>query len=65
MTGLQVARGLTRTRRDRRFDTLDAFNQMIAICETLAHLDVLVARGVVAAAYRGEVARFAPTRIQA
>lgn len=65
VTGLQVAKGLTWTRRDRRFDTLDAFNQMIAVCETLAHLDVLVARGIVTATYRGEVAHFAPTRFSA
>lgn len=40
-----VARKLTWTRRDRRFDELDSFNQMIATCETIAHLDVLVDRG--------------------
>ena len=43
-TGLQVARALTWTRRDRRFAELDPFNQMVATCETLAHLDVLVDR---------------------
>lgn len=32
------------TRRRRPFSSLDSFNQMIAICETLAHLDVLVDR---------------------
>lgn len=44
-TGLDVARGLPWTRRERAFATLDGFNQMIATCETVAHLDVLVARG--------------------
>jgi len=41
----RVARKLTWTRRDRRYDELDSFNQMIATCETIAHLDVLVDRG--------------------
>lgn len=45
-TGLEVARALTWTRRERPFDTLDTFNQMVATCETMAHLDVLVARNV-------------------
>lgn len=44
-TGLQVASALTWTRRERLFETLDPFNQMIAVCETIAHLDVLVDRG--------------------
>jgi glyoxylase-like metal-dependent hydrolase (beta-lactamase superfamily II) len=47
-TALGVARRLPWTRRDSRFDELDAFNQMIAVCETLAHLDVLVDRGMIA-----------------
>ena len=41
-----VARALTWTRRPRRFDELDGFNQMMATCETIAHLDVLVDRGL-------------------
>ncbi|CAH0225067.1 MBL fold metallo-hydrolase [Rhodococcoides fascians] len=44
-TGLDVAAGLTWTRHDRSFAALDSFNQMVATCETLAHLDVLVQRG--------------------
>lgn len=44
-TGLSVAQALTWTRRERSFDTLDNFNQMVATCETLAHLDVLADRG--------------------
>ena len=46
-TGLDVARALPWTRRERAFGTLDGFNQMIAVCETVAHLDVLVSRGEV------------------
>ncbi|WP_227981904.1 MBL fold metallo-hydrolase [Nocardia spumae] len=48
-TGSAVARALTWTRHDRSFDTLSTFDQMFATCETLAHLDVLVARNVLTA----------------
>ena len=41
----EVARLLTWTRRRRAYADLDDFNRMIATCETVAHLDVLVARG--------------------
>lgn len=58
-TGLQVAQELTWTRPDRRFGTLDPFNQMIAVCETMAHLDVLVDRGAAVATSRAGVALFA------
>lgn len=44
-TGLEVASALAWTRHDRTFATLDSFNRMVATCETLAHLDVLVQRG--------------------
>jgi hypothetical protein len=44
-TAGRVARRLTWTRRRRSFDELDSFNRMIATCETIAHLDVLVERG--------------------
>jgi glyoxylase-like metal-dependent hydrolase (beta-lactamase superfamily II) len=44
-TAYETARALTWTRRERRFDDLDPFNQMLATMETAAHLDVLVARG--------------------
>ncbi|MGX1856804.1 MBL fold metallo-hydrolase [Dietzia sp. NPDC055340] len=45
VTGLEVAASLPWTRRERMFAELDDFNKMIATCETMAHLDVLVARG--------------------
>ncbi|WP_245718522.1 MBL fold metallo-hydrolase [Nocardia miyunensis] len=48
-TGSAVARALTWTRHERRFDTLGTFDRMFATCETLAHLDVLVARNVLTA----------------
>lgn len=44
-TASDVARVLTWTRRRRSYDDLDDFNKMIATCETIAHLDVLVERG--------------------
>lgn len=44
-TASTVARRLTWTRRGRAYEDLDDFNRMIATCETIAHLDVLVDRG--------------------
>lgn len=47
-TASKVAQLLTWTRRRRSYADLDAFNRMIATCETIAHLEVLVVRGRVA-----------------
>jgi glyoxylase-like metal-dependent hydrolase (beta-lactamase superfamily II) len=44
-TAYETARSLRWTRRGRSFAELDEFNQMLAVSETLAHLDLLVARG--------------------
>jgi glyoxylase-like metal-dependent hydrolase (beta-lactamase superfamily II) len=44
-TAYEAARRLGWTRRHRRFDDLDLFNQTLATGETAAHLDVLVLRG--------------------
>jgi glyoxylase-like metal-dependent hydrolase (beta-lactamase superfamily II) len=44
-TAHDVARGLRWTSRERRLDELDLFNQMLAVLETAAHLDVLVGLG--------------------
>jgi glyoxylase-like metal-dependent hydrolase (beta-lactamase superfamily II) len=44
-SGLDVARSLRWTSRRRGFDALDLFNRTLAVSETLAHLDLLVARG--------------------
>ncbi|MFC6152827.1 MBL fold metallo-hydrolase [Nocardioides yefusunii] len=58
-TGLEVASGLLWTRRGRSFGELDVFNKMIAVCETMAHLDVLVEQGEIAVEpSRGGVDRF-------
>jgi glyoxylase-like metal-dependent hydrolase (beta-lactamase superfamily II) len=44
-TAYRVATGLPWTSRLRRLEDLDAFNQLLAVCETVLHLNVLVARG--------------------
>jgi len=44
-TAFEVARALPWTRRGRRFDDLDLFNQMMAVFETVVHLDLLAAGG--------------------
>jgi glyoxylase-like metal-dependent hydrolase (beta-lactamase superfamily II) len=44
-TAFDAARLIGWTRRHRRFDDLDLFNQTLAAGETAAHLEVLVARG--------------------
>ena len=38
-TAYEAARALTWTRRERHFDDLDPFNQMMAVLETAAHID--------------------------
>jgi glyoxylase-like metal-dependent hydrolase (beta-lactamase superfamily II) len=45
MTGVDVATVLRWTRRAKRLDELDDFNQMLAVLETVAHLDLLAAQG--------------------
>jgi glyoxylase-like metal-dependent hydrolase (beta-lactamase superfamily II) len=49
-TAYEVAERLRWTRRDRRLEELDPFNQMLAVLETRAHLTLLVAQGRVRAA---------------
>jgi glyoxylase-like metal-dependent hydrolase (beta-lactamase superfamily II) len=55
-TAYDAAHVLGWTRRERRFDELDAFNQMLATIETGAHLDLLVAQGVLKRQTAGGVA---------
>ncbi len=45
-TGFEVANVLTWTRHARRYRDLDVFNQTLATQETMAHLEVLVERGL-------------------
>ena len=44
-TALEVALRLRWTRRGRQLSELDAHNKLLAVLETMAHLDVLVSRG--------------------
>ncbi len=47
-TGYDVALAIGWTRRQRKLADLDLMNQMLAICETVYHLDLLEAQGAVA-----------------
>jgi glyoxylase-like metal-dependent hydrolase (beta-lactamase superfamily II) len=62
-TAAEVARQLTWTRRERRLDELDPFNQMLAVLETGAHLDVLVAQGRVSSPTIDGVFHYASTAV--
>ena len=44
-TGYEVAISVAWTSRQRELGELDLMNQMLAICETVYHLDLLVAQG--------------------
>jgi glyoxylase-like metal-dependent hydrolase (beta-lactamase superfamily II) len=44
-TAVAVAGVVTWTRRERKLDELDVFNQFLAVCETGAHLQLLVSHG--------------------
>ena len=57
-----VARRLTWTRRETPFASLDDFNQMLAVNETAAHLDVLVLRGRATMAFRDGVNQYTRLR---
>lgn len=57
-TALESATRLGWTRRKRRFDELNAFNQFLAIGETAAHLDLLVERGELTCAEEDGVATY-------
>jgi glyoxylase-like metal-dependent hydrolase (beta-lactamase superfamily II) len=57
-TAFEVTQALTWTRRRRRYDELDFFNQMLATHETMAHLRVLVERGWLVEKTVDGIARF-------
>jgi glyoxylase-like metal-dependent hydrolase (beta-lactamase superfamily II) len=44
-TALEVATRMTWTRRERKLSELDPFNEMLAVLETMSHLDVLMLQG--------------------
>ncbi len=58
-SAFEVAHALGWTRRERHFDELDVFNQVLAVNETMAHLVVLVERGWLTRAVLDGIARFA------
>lgn len=57
-TGLAVAAALRWTRHERRLDELNPFNQLLALAETAAHLDLLVAQGRVTCSTEDGVGRY-------
>src|SRR5262252_1643353 len=60
-TAYQVAQAVTWTTRNKAYGDLDLMNRMLAVGETLSHLDVLVARGLaVAETDERGVMRFRP-----
>src|SRR5215813_5806716 len=59
-TAYQVACALRWTRRDRQLADLDPFNQMLAVTETRAHLELLAAQGRLVVSWDDEVALYAP-----
>jgi glyoxylase-like metal-dependent hydrolase (beta-lactamase superfamily II) len=62
-TGYEAAGQLAWTRRSRPFGTLDLFNQMLAVIETGAHLDLLVAQGRLTATETDGSRRYARPRV--
>jgi glyoxylase-like metal-dependent hydrolase (beta-lactamase superfamily II) len=60
-TGFAVAQALAWTRRGRRFAELDVFNQVLAVLETVAHLDVLAERGRLARREQGGPVEYLPS----
>lgn len=58
-TGIAVASSIGWTRRQTRLADLDVFNQILAIQETVAHLEVLVERGWLTRTIENGVAHYA------
>jgi len=56
----EVARAVRWTSRDKTLTELDFLNQMLAVGETLSHLDLLVARGQAVAETVGDVVMYRP-----
>jgi glyoxylase-like metal-dependent hydrolase (beta-lactamase superfamily II) len=60
-TAIDVARAVPWTRRGRRFEDLDLFNQMLAVGESAAHLELLAERGELGRVLSNSVVTFTPT----
>jgi glyoxylase-like metal-dependent hydrolase (beta-lactamase superfamily II) len=63
VTAYQVAAELPWTSRKRHLAEMDPMNQMLAICETAYHLDLLVAQGAATSAVTDGVQRYALTAV--
>jgi glyoxylase-like metal-dependent hydrolase (beta-lactamase superfamily II) len=59
-TAFEAANLITWTRHGRAFGDLDMFNQIMAVHETMAHLEVLVERGRLSRSVADGVVRFEP-----
>jgi glyoxylase-like metal-dependent hydrolase (beta-lactamase superfamily II) len=59
-TAYQVAQSIRWTSRNKALAELDLINQMLAVGETLSHLDLLVARGLTLVETEGDVQLFRP-----
>jgi glyoxylase-like metal-dependent hydrolase (beta-lactamase superfamily II) len=59
-TAYEVARALRWTRRERQLDELDPVNQMLAVIETRAHLELLAAQGRLASSQADGVTVYRP-----
>lgn len=59
-TGLAVARALRWTRHERRLAELNPFNQLLALAETAAHLDLLEAQGRISCTVADGVRQYQP-----
>jgi hypothetical protein len=57
-SGFEVAAALRWTRHQRSFADLDPYNQMLAVSETGAHLELLLVQGRLASADEDGVRRF-------
>jgi hypothetical protein len=58
VTAAETARLLTWTRCNGTLDELDPFNQMLAVLETAAHLDLLVTQSRLRATADGDVTKY-------
>ena len=57
-TAAGVAAQVTWTKRERTFDELDMFNRFMAVCETGAHLELLVSQGLASRRLEDGVRRY-------
>jgi glyoxylase-like metal-dependent hydrolase (beta-lactamase superfamily II) len=57
-TAYEVAHDLPWTRRNRRYEELDLGNRLLALTETVAHLELLVVQGAATAEDRGDLRRY-------